>query len=265
MSAVDERAQSQGATVMSRVHVGRWLLGALLFLSMGIGGAWGVYQLGRPDVLPLRVVRIDGGLKHLDRSTLETAVGRVVTGNFFTVDVDAVRSAASSLAWVDRVSVRRVWPDTLLMRVVEQRPLARWGDGAMLNERGEIFRPAVEGVIEGLPLLAGPDETAAALARRYRQLSARFADLGLEVVRMDMDRRRALSVVFRQGLALQVGSVDVVGRVDRFISAYPHLAKALVGGRLVRVDLRYANGLSVYAEPLDDLQGEDVLEHRGQV
>ena len=103
--------------------VGKWLLGLLLFSLIGSGAAWGVLQLQDPDVLPLKVIRIDGDFKHLDRSQLEGAIGSAVKGNFFTVDLDGIREAALDLAWVNQVTVRRIWPDTLKMTVQEEIPL----------------------------------------------------------------------------------------------------------------------------------------------
>ena len=64
--------------------------------------------------MPFKVVRIDGQLRYLDRLQIERAVDGEIRGNFFTVDVERVHRAARDLPWIDRVSVRRVWPQTLV-------------------------------------------------------------------------------------------------------------------------------------------------------
>ncbi len=50
-----------------------------------------------------------------------------IRGGFFSVDLQAVRSAVEGLPWVDRVSVKRLWPDRIEETVVVHEPLARWG------------------------------------------------------------------------------------------------------------------------------------------
>ena len=125
--------------------IGRWTLGLALFSLMGGGAVWGVMKLQDPRVMPLSVVRIDGDFRHMHRGDLEQAIGSAIRGNFFTVDVAGIRAAAHRPPWVDEVSVRRVWPATLQMQVVEQVPLARWGESGLINGRGEVFRPPAEG------------------------------------------------------------------------------------------------------------------------
>ncbi|HXK57283.1 MAG TPA: FtsQ-type POTRA domain-containing protein, partial [Gammaproteobacteria bacterium] len=113
--------------------VGRWVLALLLFGIIGSGGVWAVDKLRDPRILPFKVVRIDGQLRYLNRVQIEKSVGGEIRGNFFTVDVERVHRAAKALPWVDRVSVRRVWPQTLVVRITEQVPMARWGKHQLVN------------------------------------------------------------------------------------------------------------------------------------
>lgn len=235
---------------LSWASLGRWFVAAVLFAVMGSGAAWGVVKLQEPDVLPLKVVRIDGDFNYLKRQFLEEAVGRAVQGNFFTLDVEAVRSAASQLAWVDEVRVRRVWPDTLQMWVKEQVPLAIWGKAALVNERGEVFRPKTKELPVNLPHLLGPEESSQQLTKQFRRMKAQFQPLGLKIKRLTLDERRALTAEFQQGLRLQIGSVDVDDRLERFVRTYPRLKQDSPEREIKRVDLRYANGLAVYGEQL---------------
>ena len=40
----------------------------------------------------------------------------------------------------DNAVVTRQWPDTLLIKIVEQQPIARWNSQDFLNLRGEIVK-----------------------------------------------------------------------------------------------------------------------------
>ena len=231
-------------------RVARWSLALALFALMGGAAAWGLLRLGDPAVLPLKVVRIDGRLQHLKRANIERAVGAVVRGNFFTLDVTAVRAAASSLPWVDQVSVRRVWPDTLRMHVLEQVVFARWGQQRLVNPRGQVFEPTPEQIPGGLPILHGPDASGPRVVRRFRDMRARLAPLGLEIERLVLDARGAWRVVLRQGLELALGNADTDQRLQRFVQVYPRLRQQQ-GKRLKRVDLRYTNGFAVSWIPVE--------------
>jgi len=222
----------------------RWLTALVVLLLFAGSGVWGVITLRDPAVLPLKIVRIDGELRNLDRRALEQAVGGVVEGNFFTVDLDAVRAAALKLDWVDQVTVRRIWPDTLNMWVEEQQPVARWGDSRLVNGRGGVFTPEPEALKTELPSLVGPDDSAAEMVARYQRMSRRFIALKLDITRLVRDGRGAWTVGFKQGMELKLGHTDTEARVDRFVQLYPRLEQA-EKRRVKRVDMRYANGVAV--------------------
>jgi len=231
-------------------RLGRWSLAVLLFALMGAGTAWGVVTLRDPNVLPLKVVRIDGEFRHLKRPVLESAVGRVVRGNFFTVDVASVRRAAEELAWVEGASVRRVWPDTLVMTVTEQQPLARWDADRLVNLRGEIFAPEKSELPAGLPNFSGPDEDAKWVVERFAELNQMLRPLAVAITELAVDGRGSWRVGLGDQLALKLGKVDVDQRLQRFIRIYPELNRDNTK-RARMVDLRYTNGLAVKWEMIE--------------
>lgn len=229
--------------------LGRWAMGVVLFAMMGTGVGAGLMYLSNPQVLPLKVVRIDGQFSYLNRADIEGAVGGAVRGNFFTLDADAVRQAAIALPWVDQVSVRRVWPDTLVMWVSEQKPLASWGEKQVVNARGELFEPPV--VPQGLPAFSGPDSNAAEAVERYGYMSEKLGPLELTIDRLQVDARGAWRVHLKQGIDLQLGSENVSQRLERFLKVLPELRKESEQQRLRMVDLRYTNGLAVRWEKVE--------------
>ncbi|MCW8944804.1 MAG: cell division protein FtsQ/DivIB [Sedimenticola sp.] len=222
----------------------RWTSLLTVLALLGGSVAWGITVLRDPAVLPLTIVRIDGDFKNLNRRTLEQAVSQAIRGNFFTVDLDRVRNEALKLAWVDQVTVRRIWPGTLNMWVEEQKPLARWGKDQLVNARGGVFKPEANSIKSGLPLLDGPEELAADVVEHYKLMGNQLAPLDLIINRIVMDDRGAWTVDFTQGIELKLGNKDTQRRVDRFAQLYPRL-KQEATQRIKRVDMRYANGVAV--------------------
>lgn len=223
--------------------VGRWMLGLCLFAIMGTGGLLVFVKLQDPTLLPLRVVRIDGRVIHMERDRLEQSLGGLIRGNYFTMDVDALQRAAKRLPWVEHVTVRRVWPDTLRMWVQEKDPLARWGKSRLISTRGVAFEPRPEEMPEGLPRLFGPDGTERKVAAGYQRMQRQLAALGLGIERLRLNARRAWWVKLDNGLELHLGNQDTENRLQRFIRAYPRLMQDQTG-ILTAIDLRYTNGLA---------------------
>jgi cell division protein FtsQ len=216
----------------------------MLALFVALGGL-GVGQLLDPMVMPVRVVSVDGEIKHLNKQGLEQTVAQAVSGNFFTVDLVRIRHKIEWLPWVKSASVRRIWPDTLAVRVIEQIPLAYWGEDALVNPQGEVFKPQHLPRLTGLANLSGEAEQAERIAQGYLKVRTLLETAGLELKRLWVDARQSWRIETGEGLLLYLGRRDVMPRLSRFVQLYPYL-KDQAESMPERVDLRYTNGFSVY-------------------
>jgi cell division protein FtsQ len=199
---------------------------------------------------PLRAVALTGDLAHVDAQAVHRRLAGRVAGNFFGVSLDDVRSRVAELPWVRRVEVRREWPDRLVVRIEEHRPLGRWSGGRLVSERGELFEGASDAP---LPQLGGPPGTEREVARRYLAMRETVAPLGLEPIQVVLSGRYAWQAKLSNGLVLELGRDQarstVEERLARFVAAYPR-ALATLDRRLDYVDLRYPNGFAIRAPDL---------------
>jgi len=210
---------------------------------------WGVVRLADPHTLPLRAVRVEGALQHVSRTQLRAAIMPHATAGFFGVDVDAIKRAVTQLPWVESVSVRRIWPDSLGVEVVEQAAFARWGGGGLVNPDGALFAAEPSTYPEGLPELRGPVDSEAALVRGYREMSETLAALGLRITGLVLDERRAWRLYLANGMELVLGRQDTAARLTRFVRAFKKELQT-AAANIRRVDLRYARGFAVsWIEP----------------
>jgi len=235
------------------------VLSVLLGFSILAGGLFaatrGVEWLIDGRHFPLRLVRVTGELRHLGPGDLERAVADVARGGFFTVDLRAVRAAAESLPWVESVRARRVWPDTLQLMVEERRPLGRWNGDRLVSLRGAVFTPSPgDPLPEDLPLLEGPEGSAERVVDTYRAIQARLASSGLGLSRLSLTEREAWSAQLTGGPRVLFGTHHLASRLETLLRAYPGL-QSRERGVIERIDLRYANGLSVLSKRPDSVEG----------
>ncbi|MCU7851750.1 MAG: FtsQ-type POTRA domain-containing protein [Candidatus Thiodiazotropha sp. (ex Monitilora ramsayi)] len=206
--------------------------------------SWGVLQARDPQVMPVRVVGVDGEIQHLERSRLEAAVAEAVDGSFFSVNLDQVRQKIERLPWIESASIRRVWPDTLRVNVVEQVPLAYWGKDGLVSQRGEVFRPKQVPKLAGLSVLEGDDQSASRITREYLRMRTLLETAGLNLQHVWVDARQAWRLKTESGLMLHLGRREVMPRLTRFVQLYPYLQQQ-TGSLPEAVDLRYTNGFTV--------------------
>ncbi|GAB5453332.1 MAG: cell division protein FtsQ/DivIB [Halioglobus sp.] len=203
------------------------------------------------DQLPVQRITVTGQLEHTQAEAVQEMVQASLAGGFLSADLQRMREQLQGLPWIFEATVRRRWPNALEIHVVEQLPIARWGEDSYLNHEGGIFRS--ENVQQGdaLPLLRGPDGSAAALMARYQRLVEILAPLNLTVEQLSEDARGQLEAVLGGGMRLVIGGSDFRERMQRFVSIYREQLAAQAGN-LARVDLRYSSGLAVaYRESYD--------------
>ncbi|GAB6040210.1 cell division protein FtsQ/DivIB [Endothiovibrio diazotrophicus] len=206
------------------------------------GGRW----LVEPTTLPVKKVRVEGDFRHLAAGELERAVDPFLPAGFFSLDVEAVQRAAETLPWVAGASVRRLWPDTVRIRVEEHQPLAQWGDDQVVSRRGVRFKPAR--VPPGLPRLDGQPGLERRMAERLGVMGAALRPLGVDIRQLTVDRRRAWRVALDNGVELMLGRREVEHRLRRFVQFYPGVLAAKAE-TIRTVDMRYPNGFAVGWKP----------------
>lgn len=124
----------------------------LIFIALWLGGflpaikdnanAWKVERLMAMGFVVEQVDVMGEG--RLNERDIRTAVQIQRGSYFFGVDLEAARARTESLPWVDRAVVRRLWPNRIVVQVVETTPYALWqneGELHLLSDSGEAIVP----------------------------------------------------------------------------------------------------------------------------
>ncbi|MES2299017.1 MAG: cell division protein FtsQ/DivIB [Pseudomonadota bacterium] len=229
---------------------------ALAVLSCMAAGMWWVSQRPMFTVRQIRIESIDDvELKHVNHLTVRDGALARITGNFFTVNLEQVRTAFESVPWVRRASVRREWPDLLVVSLEEHEALGTWGqDGRLISTKGDIFTVNLAEADEDniLPEFAGPDGSEKEVVARFKELHAWFARIQLQPLELNLSSRYAWTVRLNNGMSVALGREQdqstLRTRVERLVAIYPQLTSRLP--RIDTVDMRYPNGLALTAAGL---------------
>lgn len=250
MANTSTRRQTTGKTQQPSPR--RWLAVVVSVTVLAAATALGVAayrDLSQPGRLPLRVIQVSGDFRELRPEEIQQTVVEAIDGGFFSCDMQKLRNRVLEMPWVADVSIRRVWPDKLNMVVTEEVPLARWGEDALINIGGGVFRPpSLDGLL-GLVKLDGPAGSEQRVVEFLQTAvpAARARDLQVREIRLD--QRRHWWVLFDDGLTLSLGRENVGYRLSQFFRVYPSLI-AQPARRPERIDMRYAHGFAVrWREP----------------
>lgn len=216
---------------------------------------WIENHLSNPKTLPVNKIRVHGAFVNVDEAMLHLAINDVVAGGYFNVDVERVREVVEQLPWVDKASVRRVWPDTLSVSVVEQKPVAVSKLGGLINSNGEVFKPLSKTVLKSLPVFDGDSSLNKMMLSKYYEMNNLLLTIDRKISYFKIDARHAVELKLDNGLNVVLGRDDSSNRLKRLIRIYH---KVLVGriNDISIIDLRYTNGMAIgWKKKLKNIKG----------
>jgi len=250
----DERqaAPARGGRRLSVVVICAAIVLSAVWIRLGIvGGEWWQIQW----------LEVSGSFQRVSpemvRSVLAPALGR----GYFSLDMQELSVAVASLPWVADIEIRRRWPDTLEVIVIEHQPVAYWRDASVISQRGEVFPLQVPVLIQGLPRLFGPEGQKDTVVTLWQEVQGRLDEVALIVSEFHVSDRGAVWLQLNNGMRVDLGREQLMHRTRRFVAAMPQLRTAQ-GELPLRVDMRYSNGFAVeWPEAAPAFELEQVPEH----
>jgi len=215
----------------------------LVFVVAGLG--YGLITangyLQDEQQMPVQAIDFSGEYQHVDIIALERLIRQAQPGSFFALDVNDVFELVEAQPWVYRASVRKKWPNTLKIYLVEQQPVATWNEDLLLNPYGDTF--SAQGQTLVLPRLYGPGGSEKTALEGYNAMHALLATTNMRIEELSLSERFAWQLQLRNGIELNLGRKEFMDRLQRFIDVYPLLAQQ---DRAVKyIDLRYDTGVAV--------------------
>ncbi len=201
-------------------------------------------HLSNPKTLPVNKIRVHGAFVNVDEAMLYRAVSGVVAGGYFNVDVEHVREVVEQLPWVSEASVRRVWPDTLSVSVVEQKPVAIAKNMGLINKKGDIFKPLNKKLPAALPVFDGNVSLNKLMLEKYFAMNKLLASIDRKISYLKIDARHAVELKLDNGLKVVLGRENNKHRLERLMLIYGKILANRINDIDV-IDLRYTNGMAI--------------------
>jgi cell division protein FtsQ len=189
--------------------------------------------LGASADIGLKVadIRVEGR-ETTDRETILTALGAGLGTPILAVDPVRARQQLEALPWVRSAAIERRLPDTLIVRLVERKPLALWqhnGKLDLIDRTGSIIPVARLDRFAKLPMVVG--DAAAGHAAELLAMLATEPDLATRVT-------AAVRVADRRWNLQIDNAIDVLLPADQAAGAWAELARVERSSAILKRDVR---------------------------
>jgi len=248
------------------VRIAAWLVPG----AAGIGAAmWLLSALLHAELLSVQHVAVRGNVR-LTSGEVETLMDGVRGENIFQVDFERYRRRVMDSPWVADVTLGRILPATIDVRVTERTPLAiaRLGEqlylvddtGVIIDEYGAQYHdfdlPIVDGLVS-VPSTEGPlvARSRVNLTSAFLQALRSQPELGRRLSQLDVSNPHDAVVMFdNEPVWLHLGESQFIERLKTYFELAPMFKDRF--REIDYVDLRFDTRVFVRAHGRPAGQGE---------
>lgn len=175
------------------------------------------------------------GLVYASRYKVQRVFAADFGHSVFAVPLAERRRRLLAIDWVEDASVSRIWPDRLVVRIRERKPVAfvSFRSGVLLiDTQGVLLEPPAQAQF-AFPVLGGvrEDQTEAQRREHVRAFLQVQEDMGYlakeisEVDTTDPENIRIVSQVDHRVVTLLIGDGNYARRYQNFVTHYPEMRK----------------------------------------
>ncbi|MDH5433480.1 MAG: FtsQ-type POTRA domain-containing protein [Gammaproteobacteria bacterium] len=211
----------------------------------------GIYSMswikeGTDDIWPVKKIVIAGDLKYLSSETVVKKIEEMKPKGMLVLDIDKVRETVKTMDWVLDASIRKQWPDSIYIEIVEDKPIAMI-NGHILTDKGSQFETSEKSIfIKGLPTFTVSDKSSQDVSseqiKEYEWFKNRFRLIDKQLEKVIIDEIDQWQLDFSDGVKVFVGGKEKMQRVERLIGSYYSIDNR---NSIKKIDLRYHNGFAV--------------------
>ena len=175
------------------------------------------------------------GLNYASRSKIQRVFAADFGRSIFTVPLPERRRRLLAIDWVEDASVSRIWPDRLIIRIQERKPVAFvfFRSGVLLiDAHGVLLDPPSQAQF-AFPVLSGirQDETEERRREHVRVFLNVLEELGYlakdisEVEASNADNIRLVAQMENRAVVLMMGDGNFARRYQNFLNHYTEIRK----------------------------------------
>jgi cell division protein FtsQ len=221
--------------------IGGMVFLAILVMGLVYAAYWLNGYLEDAQKAPINQIVVTVNGSQLSEESIRLMIRQNHPESFFELDVNRLHQEVEGLPWVYRASIRKRWPNSLMVYVVEEIASAKWNDDSLLNQFGDSFDATLDD--PALPSLFGPGGSEQTALQGFRAMQSLLSGTGLRISELFLSERFAWNVRLNNGITLNLGRSEFVDRLQRFVDVYPLLKQQ--DKQVDYVDLRYDTGMAV--------------------
>ena len=198
---------------------------------------------------------------NIDTQEIQQVIKTTLNGTTLSTDLKMMFELILDNPWVEQVVIRRVWPNTIVLRLQERRIIALWNNKYLISEFGELtnipvsyYREVEKKLGCYLIRIEGPKDFLSKIVARAEETNNLLTTINKQLLHLRLTEQFSWEGKTTGGMTLRFGGDDLQGpmnyRLENFTKSYSSLAnklaeKGIRSPEIRYVDLRYAKGFAI--------------------
>lgn len=199
--------------------------------------------IDNPEFFPINVLKIKAPYHYFPREKIQELISPYMNQSFLTLSEEKLQENFKKNAWVEKVDVKKIWPDQVIVQIIERFPVAIW-DNMVISDKGDLFKPDKIDFFSEMPHFQGPEHQQKEVLHIFKKLSKLLIAHDLVIKELRLRDNQSWELTLSNGVIIRLGKQDVEARLRRFCHVYPKWF-ATSFERVSSIDLRYPHGIAV--------------------
>lgn len=242
--AIRKPSPSTSSKPWGRYFLGFVFLGGLIFGAINVPWQSGYDHVVALTNRPIQHVSVEGEFYYLSKKDIQDILSEKLVNDFVELRIKDLQQEIKKNPWIETVSVHRVWPNSLVVKVREQQPIALWGSEGFINRFGTLIISDDLVKIRHFPKLYGERESSNLIVKQYLELTKMLATQELSITELTIDKTQSMRIKVDASFDVLIGQNNIVDKVNAFLLVYKNQLK-IDKNEIAKVDLRYSHGMAV--------------------
>lgn len=186
----------------------------------------------------------EGYYYFVDKEELNNSLKQLLKSGFLYSNLDMIKARLMQNKWIKDLSLRKVWPENIIVSVEEHKPYAYWDKNKVLTTDGEIVTVNFKGDDKFYPNFIAPENYSKKIISQYEVYNSKLENTGHFIIQMEITSYGSLIFVLDNKVKVILGKNSSLMQWQRVIDLYMYIEKNYKA-KIAYIDARYLNGIAV--------------------
>ena len=195
---------------------------------------------------PIKSVQVLGKMQYISEVSVKNILNKNISGGFFNINIKTIQQQILNIPGVSSVSIKRIWPDKLLVKLRERQVIAIWKDNFLVSPIGFIFEYSNVGDLTRLPRLYCEKKYLIKVIHMLNMMNKIiYTENNSNLDLKSLSYSSGNVIIKFKNEIINLGSENIFDRLKLFLKYRPMLIEKDIKNTPLKVDMRYPNGFSV--------------------